>query len=164
MADEMPVSPPARESAVSTASKVEIFTDGACKGNPGPGGWGAVLRSGTTEKEISGGEAQTTNNRMEMMAAIEALNALKRPCNVTIYTDSKYVLDGITKWVFGWQKNGWRTADRKPVKNGDLWQALVTAQARHKVAWQWVKGHAGHPENERADQLACAAAESFRAA
>ena len=101
---------------------------------------------------------------MEMMAVIEALNALKRPCNVTVYTDSKYVLDGITKWVFGWQKNGWRTADRKPVKNGDLWQALVAAQARHKVAWQWVKGHAGHPENERADQLACAAAEHFRAA
>ena len=163
-ADQMSASPASQGSGVSAASRVEIFTDGARKGNPGPGGWGAVLRSGATEKEISGGEAQTTNNRMEMMAAIEALNALKRPCSVTIYTDSKYVMDGITKWVFGWQKNGWRTADRKPVKNGDLWQALVAAQARHKVAWQWVKGHAGHPENERADQLACAAAERFRAA
>ena len=141
---------------------VEIFTDGACKGNPGPGGWGAVMRSGATEKEISGGEAQTTNNRMEMTAAIEALNALKRPCQVTIYTDSKYVMDGITKWVFGWQKNGWKTADRKPVKNAELWQALLAAAAPHKVSWQWVKGHAGHPENERADQLACAAAELFR--
>ena len=142
--------------------QVEIFTDGACKGNPGPGGWGAVMRSGATEKEISGGEAQTTNNRMEMTAAIEALNALKRPCQVTIYTDSKYVMDGITKWVFGWQKNGWKTADRKPVKNAELWQALLAAAAPHKVSWQWVKGHAGHPENERADQLACAAAELFR--
>ena len=142
--------------------QVEIFTDGACKGNPGPGGWGAVMRSGATEKEISGGEAQTTNNRMEMTAAIEALNALKRPCQVTIYTDSKYVMDGITKWVFGWQKNGWKTADRKPVKNAELWQALLAAAAPHKVSWQWVKGHAGHPENERADQLACADAELFR--
>ncbi|WP_449471310.1 ribonuclease HI [Sphingobium chungangianum] len=147
---------------MNALSQVEIFTDGACKGNPGPGGWGAVMRSGTTEKEISGGEAQTTNNRMEMTAAIEALNALKRPCQVTLYTDSKYVMDGITKWVFGWQKNGWKTADRKPVKNAELWQALLAAAAPHKVSWQWVKGHAGHPENERADQLACAAAELFR--
>ncbi|WP_336973283.1 ribonuclease HI [Sphingobium aromaticiconvertens] len=141
---------------------VEIFTDGACKGNPGPGGWGAVIRSGTNEKEISGGEPQTTNNRMEMMAAVEALNALKRPCRVILSTDSKYVMDGITKWVFGWQKNGWKTADRKPVKNAEIWQALVAATARHKVEWKWVKGHAGHPENERADQLASAAAEQFR--
>ncbi|GLV29501.1 ribonuclease H [Sphingobium sp. TomTYG75] len=147
---------------MNALSQVEIFTDGACKGNPGPGGWGAVMRSGATEKEISGGEAQTTNNRMEMTAAIEALNALKRPCQVTLYTDSKYVMDGITKWVFGWQKNGWKTADRKPVKNAELWQALLAAAAPHKVSWQWVKGHAGHPENERADQLACAAAELFR--
>lgn len=142
--------------------EVEIFTDGACKGNPGPGGWGAVLRFGAMEKEISGGEPLTTNNRMEMMAAMEALNMLKRPCRVTLYTDSKYVMDGITKWVFGWQRNGWKTADRKPVKNAELWQALLTAAARHNVTWQWVKGHAGHPENERADQLACAAAERFR--
>ncbi|MDI1295983.1 MAG: ribonuclease HI [bacterium] len=141
---------------------VDIFTDGACKGNPGPGGWGAVIRSGTTEKEISGGEPQTTNNRMEMMAAVEALNALTRPCKVTLHTDSKYVMDGITKWVFGWQKNGWKTADRKPVKNGEVWQALLAATARHQVTWKWVKGHAGHPENERADKLASAAADSFR--
>ncbi|PZU57792.1 MAG: ribonuclease HI [Sphingobium sp.] len=141
---------------------VEIFTDGACKGNPGPGGWGAVIRSGSHEKEISGGEADTTNNRMEMMAAIEALNALKRPCRVVLSTDSKYVMDGITKWVFGWQKNGWKTADRKPVKNAELWQALLEATHRHQIDWKWVRGHAGHPENERADGLACAAAERFR--
>ncbi|APL93176.1 ribonuclease H [Sphingobium sp. TA15] len=147
---------------MSDLPQVEIFTDGACKGNPGPGGWGAVLRFGEKEKEISGGEAQTTNNRMEMMAAVQALETLKRPCRVTLHTDSKYVMDGITKWVFGWQKNGWKTADRKPVKNAELWQELVRAAARHKVTWQWVKGHAGHPENERADQLACAAAEQFR--
>ncbi|MDX3901364.1 MAG: ribonuclease HI [Sphingobium sp.] len=148
---------------MSDLTPVEIFTDGACKGNPGPGGWGAVIRSGAHEKELSGGEALTTNNRMEMMAAVEALNALKRPCRVTLSTDSKYVMDGITKWVFGWQKNGWKTADRKPVKNAELWQALVQAAARHQVNWKWVKGHAGHPENERADKLACAAAETFRA-
>ncbi|MEJ7934043.1 ribonuclease HI [Sphingobium sp. AN558] len=147
---------------MSELTSVEIFTDGACKGNPGPGGWGAIIRSGSNEKEISGGEAQTTNNRMEMMAAVEALNALTRPCAVTLFTDSKYVMDGITKWIFGWQKNGWKTADRKPVKNAELWQALIAATARHQVSWKWVKGHAGHPENERADQLACAAAESFR--
>jgi ribonuclease HI len=143
---------------------VHVFTDGACKGNPGPGGWGVVLRFGETEKELSGGERQTTNNRMELMAAIEGLNALKRPCRVVLSTDSNYVKDGITKWIFGWVRNGWRTADRKPVKNADLWQALLDATKRHHVDWQWVKGHAGHPENERADRLASAAAEAMRAA
>jgi len=140
---------------------VEIATDGACKGNPGPGGWGAVIRSGGHEKELSGGEALTTNNRMELTAVIEALNALKRPCAVTLSTDSRYVMDGLTKWIHGWRRNGWKTADRKPVKNADLWQALVEATARHRIAWQWVKGHAGHPDNERADKLACAAARSY---
>ncbi|CAN5294083.1 ribonuclease HI [soil metagenome] len=138
--------------------KVEIFTDGACKGNPGPGGWGAVLRMGTTEKELSGGERLTTNNRMEMTAAIEGLNALTRPCQVTLSTDSRYVMDGLTKWIKGWQKNGWKTADKKPVKNADLWQALLDAAKPHRIAWQWVKGHAGHPENELADRLASDAA------
>lgn len=139
-------------------SKVEIFTDGACKGNPGPGGWGAILRAGGHEKELSGAEPGTTNNRMELMAAIQALKALTRPCEVVLHTDSQYVRDGITKWVHGWQRNGWRTADRKPVKNAELWQALLEAAAPHQVEWRWVRGHAGHPENERADQLACAAA------
>ena len=143
---------------MSEPSKVEIFTDGACKGNPGPGGWGALIRYGTNEKELSGGESNTTNNRMELMAAIEALNALTRPCEVVLSTDSNYVKDGITKWIFGWQKNGWRTADRKPVKNADLWQALLEAVRRHKIEWQWVRGHSGHPENERADKLASDAA------
>jgi len=137
---------------------VEIFTDGACKGNPGPGGWGALLRIGDTEKELSGSEPATTNNRMELLAAIRALEALKQPCRVTLHTDSRYVLDGITKWIFGWQKNGWRTADRKPVKNGDLWQALVAATCPHQIEWIWVRGHDGHPENERVDQLASDAA------
>ncbi|MEZ5655644.1 MAG: ribonuclease HI [Sphingobium sp.] len=141
-------------------TRVEVFTDGACKGNPGPGGWGAIVRSGAHEKELSGGERDTTNNRMEMMAAIEALNALKRPCHVILTTDSVYVRDGITKWIHGWQRNGWRTANKKPVKNVELWQALLEAVKRHRVEWHWVKGHAGHPENERADALACAAAES----
>jgi ribonuclease HI len=148
-------------------SAVEIFTDGACKGNPGPGGWGAVLRhndknGGNKEREISGGEPHTTNNRMELMAAIEGLNALKRPCRVDLTTDSNYVRDGITKWIFGWQKNGWKTADKKPVKNADLWIALLDAVKRHRVTWHWVKGHAGHPENDRADALASAAAEAMR--
>lgn len=142
-------------------STVEIFTDGACKGNPGPGGWGAVIRFGAHEKELAGGESNTTNNRMELMAAIEALNALTRPCHVVLTTDSNYVKDGITKWIFGWQKNGWRTADRKPVKNADLWQALLDAVRRHKVEWRWVKGHAGHPDNERADRLASEAAQDM---
>ena len=142
--------------------QVEIFTDGACKGNPGPGGWAALLRSGETVKELSGGEAQTTNNRMELTAAIRALEALKRPAAVTLTTDSRYVMDGLTKWIHGWQRNGWRTADRKPVKNADLWQALLAAAAPHQIAWRWVKGHAGHAENERVDQLACAEAMKFR--
>lgn len=137
---------------------VEAFTDGACKGNPGPGGWGAVLRMGAREKELSGGAADTTNNRMELTAAIEALKALKKPCLVKLSTDSRYVMDGLTKWIHGWRRNGWRTADKKPVKNAELWQALVEAAAPHRVEWQWVKGHAGHPENERADKLASDAA------
>jgi ribonuclease HI len=137
---------------------VEIATDGACKGNPGPGGWGAVIRSGAREKDISGGENPTTNNRMELMAAIKALEALKKPCRVTLSTDSKYVMDGLTKWIHGWRKNAWKTADRKPVKNADLWQLLVAASTPHQIDWQWVKGHNGHPDNERADKLASDAA------
>lgn len=137
---------------------VEIFTDGACKGNPGKGGWGAILRMGAHEKEMSGSEKETTNNRMELMAAIQALKALNQPCRVSLHTDSKYVLDGITRWVFGWQKNGWKTADKKPVKNGDLWMALVEAARPHTMEWIWVRGHDGHPENERADKLASDAA------
>jgi ribonuclease HI len=139
-------------------SHVEIATDGACKGNPGPGGWGVLIRMGTREKELSGGEELTTNNRMELMAAIEGLNALKRPCRVTLSTDSRYVMDGLTKWIHGWRKNGWKTSDKKPVKNADLWQALIDAAAPHRVEWVWVKGHAGHPDNERADKLASDAA------
>lgn len=137
---------------------VEIFTDGACKGNPGPGGWGAVIRYGKHEKEISGSEPETTNNRMEMTAAINALNLLIEPCAVTLHTDSKYVLDGITKWVEGWQRNGWKNASKQPVRNADLWHALIEAVARHKIQWVWVKGHNGHIENERADRLASDAA------
>ena len=142
--------------------EVEIFTDGACKGNPGPGGWGAILRSNGKERELSGGEALTTNNRMELTAAIEALKALTRPCHVQLYTDSNYVRDGITRWVHGWRRNGWKTADRKPVKNAELWQALLEATDPHRIDWHWVKAHAGHPENERADALACAEADARR--
>jgi len=131
-----------------------IYTDGACSGNPGPGGWGAILVHGENRKELSGGEPETTNNRMELQADIEALGALKRPCKVAVYTDSVYVRDGITKWIQGWQRNGWRTAAKKPVKNVELWQALQAALQQHDVDWHWVKGHAGHPENERADELA----------
>ena len=133
---------------------VEAFTDGACRGNPGPGGWGVLLRAGERVKELSGGEPATTNNRMELQAAIEALAALKEPCKVALYTDSVYVRSGITEWLPAWRARGWRTADRKPVKNKDLWVALADQAARHEVSWHWVKGHAGHPENERADELA----------
>jgi ribonuclease HI len=139
-------------------SVVHIATDGACKGNPGPGGWGAILRSGTRERELSGGEELTTNNRMELMAAIAALEALKRPCTVILSTDSVYVKDGITRWIHGWKRNGWRTAAKKPVANADLWQRLEAAAAKHSIDWRWVKGHAGDEDNERADRLACDAA------
>lgn len=139
-------------------SVVHIATDGACKGNPGPGGWGAILRSGTRERELSGGEELTTNNRMELMAAIAALEALKRPCTVILSTDSIYVKDGITRWIHGWKRNGWRTAAKKPVANADLWQRLEAAAAKHSIDWRWVKGHAGDEDNERADRLACDAA------
>ena len=133
---------------------VEIFTDGACSGNPGPGGWGALMRFGPHEKPLQGGEAETTNNRMELTAAIRALEALKEPCAVDLHTDSEYLRNGVTKWMHGWKRNGWRTADKKPVKNQDLWEALDAAIQRHNISWHWVKGHAGHPENERADELA----------
>ena len=135
-------------------SKVVIFTDGACSGNPGPGGWGALLRYGDTEKELSGGELETTNNRMEMMAAIRALESLKRPVQVKLYTDSVYVRDGITKWIQGWKARGWKTANKKPVKNVDLWQRLENAMGSHSIDWHWVKGHAGHVDNELVDELA----------
>ncbi len=143
---------------MTVLSSVKIATDGACKGNPGPGGWGAVIRYGAHEKDISGGELETTNNRMEMMAAIRALQSLKRPCRVTLATDSVYVMDGITKWIHGWQRNGWKTAAKKPVKNADLWQELLDAIAPHTIEWLWVKGHNGDPDNERADKLASDAA------
>ncbi|MGH6993965.1 MAG: ribonuclease HI [Caulobacteraceae bacterium] len=133
---------------------VEIFTDGACRGNPGPGGWGAVLRFGERERELFGGAAQTTNNRMEITAAVEALRALKRPCRVELSTDSQYLQLGVTQWLSGWKARGWRTAGKKPVKNADLWEALEEAMAPHQMVWRWVRGHAGHPENERADALA----------
>ena len=135
-------------------AKVLMFTDGACSGNPGPGGWGVILVSGAHSKELTGGEATTTNNRMELMAAISGLEALKKPALVEIHTDSMYLRDGITKWVHGWKRNGWRTADKKPVKNVELWQRLLLAVERHEIDWRWVKGHAGHDENERADELA----------
>ena len=140
--------------------QVEIFTDGACKGNPGPGGWGALLRVGQHEKELSGGERHTTNNRMEMTAAIRALEALIEPCAVELHTDSRYLIDGITKWIDGWQKRGWLTAARKPVLNADLWRELMAQTARHKLRWHWIRGHSGHPENERVDRLASDAAEA----
>ena len=133
---------------------VEIYTDGACRGNPGPGGWGALLRAGGRERELYGGEAATTNNRMELTAAIRALEALKRPCAVALYTDSQYVRQGIIEWLPNWVARGWKTADRKPVKNQDLWQRLDALARQHRVEWHWVRGHAGHPENERADALA----------
>ncbi|MGN6497526.1 MAG: ribonuclease HI [Tsuneonella sp.] len=142
--------------------QIEIFTDGACKGNPGPGGWAALLRMGKHEKELSGGEAATTNNRMELTAAIRALEALIEPCAVVLHSDSKYVLDGMTKWVAGWQKRGWKNASKQPVRNADLWHELIAAALPHQVEWVWVKGHNGHPENERVDALACAEAEAAR--
>ncbi len=137
-----------------TAGKVVVHTDGACSGNPGPGGWGAILEFNGTRKELSGGEALTTNNRMELTGAIVALESLKRPCKVEMHVDSAYVKDGITKWIHGWKRNGWKTADKKPVKNMELWQRLDAALANHEISWRWVKGHAGHSENERADELA----------
>ncbi len=137
-----------------SGTTVDIYTDGACSGNPGPGGWGAILRHGESEREILGGEADTTNNRMELMAAIRALEALTRPVTARVHTDSTYVKDGITKWMAQWKVRGWRTAAKKPVKNVDLWQRLDAAAARHDVSWHWVRGHSGHPENERADELA----------
>ena len=139
---------------MATPKTVEIFTDGACSGNPGPGGWGLVLRYNGTEKELSGGELETTNNRMELTAAIEGLRALTRPMRIHIHTDSTYVKDGITKWIVNWKRNGWKTAAKKPVKNVDLWQTLDYALVGHEVEWFWVKGHSGHVENERADVLA----------
>lgn len=145
-----------------TAPRVDIFTDGACSGNPGPGGWGAILRSGKHEKEISGSDAATTNNRMEIMAAIRALQSLTKPSTVTIHTDSRYLMDGATKWMKNWKANGWRTADKKPVKNNDLWLVLEEAIAPHQVSWRWVKGHSDHVENNRADELARAAIETVR--
>jgi len=136
------------------SERVELYTDGACKGNPGPGGWGTVLRFDGSEKELFGGEPNTTNNRMELMAVIRGLQALKRPCVVDVTTDSQYVKNGITQWIHNWKRNGWRTAARKPVKNDDLWRLLDEVVAGHDVSWHWVKGHSGHPENERADALA----------
>ncbi|MBM3512828.1 MAG: ribonuclease HI [Alphaproteobacteria bacterium] len=141
---------------------VELFTDGACLGNPGPGGWAALLRYNGTEKELSGGESATTNNRMEMRAVIEGLNSLTRPCRVRVTTDSQYVQKGITEWIAGWKRRNWKTADKEPVKNADLWMAMDDARAKHDVSWHWVRGHDGHAENERVDRLARAAAEAAR--
>jgi ribonuclease HI len=147
------------DTAKAAAMKqVDIFTDGACKGNPGPGGWAAILRMGAHEKELVGGEAATTNNRMEMTAILRGLTALNEPCAVTVHTDSRYVIDGMTQWIFGWQKRGWMNAAKKPVANEDLWRELIAAARPHKVSWEWVKGHSGHPENERCDELASAEA------
>ena len=147
-----------------TAAKKEvtIYTDGACSGNPGPGGWGAILRFGEHEKELNGGEFETTNNKMELTAAIEALNALKESCLVNLHTDSQYVKGGITGWIEGWKRNGWKTSAKKPVKNEELWRALEQARDRHNVSWHWVKGHAGHPDNERADELARQGMEPYK--
>ena len=146
----------------AAADVVDVFSDGACSGNPGPGGWGALLRSRDRERELSGFEAMTTNNRMELMAAIAALEALKRPCRIRIHTDSRYLKDGITTWIHGWKRRHWRTADKKPVKNVDLWQRLEAALAQHEVSWHWIRGHSGHVENERADALARAAIADHR--
>jgi len=145
-----------------SSTTVELYTDGACLGNPGPGGWAALLRFNGTEKELSGGDPDTTNNRMEMQAVIEGLKALSRPSTVTVYTDSQYVQKGITEWINGWKAKGWKTAAKKPVKNVDLWLELDKTQERHSVTWQWVKGHAGHPENERVDDLARQEAEKIQ--
>ena len=142
--------------------QVSIWTDGACSGNPGPGGWGALIRFGEHEKELSGGDFDTTNNRMELTAAIEALNALKEPCSIKLYTDSQYVKGGMTGWIKGWKKNNWKTSAKKPVKNVELWKALDEAVARHDIDWHWVKGHAGHEENERADELARSGMEPYK--
>jgi len=142
---------------------VEIWTDGACKGNPGPGGWGALLKMGAIEKTLHGGEPLTTNNRMEMLAVIEALGALKRPCKVLLHVDSQYVMKGMTEWIHGWKQRGWRTADKKPVKNADLWQRMEEEVAKHTITWKWVKGHASDPGNERADLLANRGVEEARA-
>ncbi|MDT8310910.1 MAG: ribonuclease HI [Methylophaga sp.] len=141
---------------------VEIFTDGACSGNPGPGGWGVVMRSKNTEKELSGAEKNTTNNRMEMMAVIAALEALNRPCQVTVTTDSQYVMKGMTEWLPGWKAKNWRTASKQPVKNADLWRRMEAVAAKHQLEWQWVRGHTGHVDNERADQLAVTARETLK--
>lgn len=146
----------------SPRPSVTVFTDGACSGNPGPGGWGAILVSGPHRKELSGGEAMSTNNRMELLAAISALEALKQPSTVVLTTDSNYVKDGIDKWIHGWKRNGWLTADKKPVKNAELWQRLDGARQKHTVEWRWIKGHAGHTENERADELARAGMAPFK--
>ena len=148
---------------MSISTRVEIWTDGACSGNPGPGGWGVLMRHGANQKELSGGEPDTTNNRMELRAAIEALNALKKPCEVHLHTDSQYVKGGVTGWIHNWKRNGWKTSDKKPVKNEDLWRELDAATARHTIHWHWVKGHAGHPENERADELARSGMAPFKA-
>ncbi len=146
--------PGAKRTPKKEKPEIVIYTDGACSGNPGPGGWGAILMSGPHRKELKGGERLTTNNRMELMAAIKALEALKRPSKVTLFTDSQYVKNGIGGWIHGWKKNGWKTADKKPVKNVELWQQLDEARLRHEIEWMWVRGHAGHAENERADELA----------
>jgi len=150
------------KTALYTLKKIDIFTDGACKGNPGPGGWGALLRMGQYEKELSGSDPDTTNNRMEMTAAITALNALVEPCDVTICTDSRYVIDGMTKWIEGWQRKGWINASKQPVRNADLWHKLIEAANHHTITWEWVRGHSGHPENERVDKLASDAADAVR--